>query len=379
MRLLILSPYPEEGASFRFRILQYLPRLAAEGIECTVARFLNSAEFALVHESGRPVAKLRALWRGTGRLRRVLERRGEFDAVLVHRQLHPLGLRTCEGWLRRMDRPVILDVDDAVYLPQPHGNPWLQRLGAARHVRRLASLSRLVIVSNAYLGEWFSRHAPQVRVIPTTVDTQRFRPVIPAARPVPVIGWIGSPSTAAYLEALRPVWRRLRERGVFRLRIIGAGRPCGVDGVPVEERPWRLASEVEDFQSLDIGVYPLPQDAWALGKGGFKTIQYMAVGVPVVASPVGVNREIIAHGRNGFLAPDENAWVEGLARLVEDTGLRRGLGAAGRATVVERYSTDAQASQLVAALRAVTGAGATPGPQPMRPVADEALSAPGTS
>jgi glycosyltransferase involved in cell wall biosynthesis len=191
-----------------------------------------------------------------------------------------------------------------------------------------------------------------VVVIPTAIDAQRFCPR-QAPRPdgPPIIGWIGSPSTTYYLERLLPVVRRLRQRHAFEFKVIGAGGRFQTNGLAMTCLPWRLEREVEDVQSLDIGIYPLPDDAWALGKGGFKTIQYMSAGIPVVASPVGVNRQIIRDGENGLLASTEEEWVRALSRLLEDADLRRRLGQAGRQTVLERYSTAVHAPQLSALLQ----------------------------
>ncbi|MBI3087425.1 MAG: glycosyltransferase family 4 protein [Candidatus Omnitrophica bacterium] len=351
MNLLILSPYPREGASFRFRILQYLPYLESQGIQCTVRCFLSSAEFAQVHLPRHYLAKGKALASGTMRLAASLSAARRFDLILVHRELYPLGLDGFERWLERSGRPVVLDVDDAIFLPQPHSNRVVRQFHNPAKLMRLAAVSRLVIVSNEYLARWFRRHTRAVAVIPTAVDTDRFRP--PAERPSGplTVGWIGSPSTSDYLQPLVPVLKRLAQARAFEMKVVGAGPAFQSNGVPVVRVPWRLDREVEDFQSLHIGVYPLPDDPWAEGKGGFKTIQYMAVGVPVVASAVGVNRDIIRDGENGFLAADEAQWIGALSRLLDDALLRERIGRAGRQTAESAYSVAVHASRLAAVLR----------------------------
>ena len=146
------------------------------------------------------------------------------------------------------------------------------------------------------------QHNDAVSILPTTIETQRFVPRKPASSSTTLtVGWIGSPSTAAYLEPLIPVLARLCARYPIEIKIVGAGPQWEARGLPVLNQPWQMENEVEAFQSLDIGVYPLPDDSWAAGKAGFKSIQYMSVGIPVVASPVGVNCEIIQNGDNGFL------------------------------------------------------------------------------
>ncbi len=356
MNVLILSPYPREGASFRFRVLQYLPYLESQGIRCTVRCFLTSEEFAEAHRPGRYLRKAGAVAAGTMRLIRSLGSAGQYDAIVVHRALHPLGLAGFGRWLERTGRPVVLDVDDAIYLPQPHGSRALRYLRNPAEVGRLTQMSRLVLVSNEHLAGWFRRRNPSVMIVPTTVDTERFTPLEALRSEQPVtVGWIGSPSTADYLAPILPALSRARTRLPFELRIIGAGREFDTNGLPATQRPWQLDREVEDFQALDIGLYPLADDPWAAGKGGFKSLQYMSVGVPVIASSIGVNCAIIQDGVNGWLARNEAEWIDRLGRLLEDAALRRRMGLAGRQTIVERYATAVHAPRLAAWLRQAAG------------------------
>ena len=168
-----------------------------------------------------------------------------------------------------------------------------------------------------------------------------------------MIGWIGSPTTAFYVQRLTEVFQRVRERHPFVLRISGSGAPLQVPGVVTENAPWSLGDEVRLFNTCDVGVYPLADDEWSKGKCGFKAIEFMACGVPVVASAVGVNREIIQDGVNGFLASTDDEWVDKIGRLLVDRDLGRRLGAAGRRTVEDRYSLQVHAPTLAATLRGV--------------------------
>jgi glycosyltransferase involved in cell wall biosynthesis len=160
------------------------------------------------------------------------------------------------------------------------------------------------------------------------------------------LGWIGSHSTAKYLEQLRPVLSDLSGKFDFELLVVGAGRDFELPGVKVLNERWSLETEVELFQSLDIGLYPLADTVWELGKAGFKAIQYMAVGAPCVVSRVGVTRDIVSDGDNGFLASNPQEWSEKLSRLLSDAALRQRLGDAGRRTIVERYSLAVNAPRL---------------------------------
>jgi glycosyltransferase involved in cell wall biosynthesis len=194
-----------------------------------------------------------------------------------------------------------------------------------------------------------------VTTIPTSVDTSRWVPRATAApNPgVPIVGWIGSPTTGQYIRQLAPVLQRVAATHRFRMRISGAGAPVEMPGVSVDDVPWALEREVELFNTCDVGVYPLPDDEWSKGKCGFKAIQFMACGVPVVASAVGVNREIVEDGVNGFLASTADEWVDKLGRLLTDPALRRRFGDAGRRTIEQRYSLEVNAPHLAEVLRRV--------------------------
>jgi glycosyltransferase involved in cell wall biosynthesis len=202
-------------------------------------------------------------------------------------------------------------------------------------------------------------------MIPTSVDTRRYRPADAGAGEVrgrggvPVVGWIGSPTTAPYLRQLLPVLQRVRREHAFVLRVSGAGDAVEASGLEVDNQRWQLEREVELFNTCDVGVYPLTDDEWARGKCGFKAIQFMACGVPVVASPVGVNQEIIQDGVNGFLAATPDEWVRKLGRLIAEPGLRAQFAAAGRRTVEARYSLRVHAPHFAETLRAAARSGAT--------------------
>ena len=180
-----------------------------------------------------------------------------------------------------------------------------------------------------------------------------------------MVGWIGTPTTATYLKSLGPTLSRLAPQHPYVLRVSGSGQPIEFSGVTTVNERWTLEREVELFNTCDIGVYPLNDDEWAKGKCGFKAIQFMACGVPVVAADVGVNRDIIQDGVNGFLASTEQEWDEKLGRLLADAALRQRIGAAGRKTIEERYSLAVNAPRLASLLREVVdrkadrGAGAS--------------------
>lgn len=355
-RLLIVATNPCEGASTRVRMLQFVPAWERMGYECDFQPFFDSATAAWLYEGGHLLRKMRVVLSGilrrTGALRSAA---GRNTALLIHRELYPLGLTWELARLRRRGVRVIYDLDDAMFLPQRRGRGLLSQLERPDSTAEVIGFSDWVVAGNQFLADYAARIHPRVTVIPTVVDTDRIvaRPYDATSSRDPVIGWIGSHTTTKYLQLLEPVLARLACRHRFRLLVVGAGGPLPFDGFPVEERRWELLREWEAFTSCDIGIYPLSDDAWTQGKCGFKAIQFMAAGVPVVAARVGVNCEIVEDGVNGLLAGDEEEWTDRLERLLTDAGLRARLGAAGRRTIEERYSLRVAAARWARVLDAV--------------------------
>lgn len=359
MRVLFLIPHPREGASSRYRVLQYLPYLETHGIHCTVSSFLSPRFYRLAYERGRWLSKFGHFLLSTLKRLRDVVRSGRYDVVFIHLEAFPIGPPLIE-WMLSMRRiPIVFDLDDAIFLPRSGSvNPIAGWLRMPQKIAPILRWSRCVITCNDYLRQYAKQFNPRVHVIPTCVDVQQFnvaqsRP----PRPRPLVGWIGSHSTASYLDVLKPVLARLKEQHEFTFKIVGSMRPFRLPGVDVVQEPWILEKDVSYFQELDIGVYPLPREPWVLGKTGFKTIQYMAVGVPCVVSNIGSNREIVHDGVNGFLADTEEECVEKLGWLLGDPALREKLGQAGRRTVVEHYSLDAHAPIMADLLRSSADAG----------------------
>jgi glycosyltransferase involved in cell wall biosynthesis len=341
IRLLVLSPIPELGAGCRFRIAQFIPYLEAHGFDVTLRTLFTTDFFRLVYRPGRYVRKAVSFSALTLRHFASLRDASQFDVVFIYREVLPIGPPLAERLLTARARPaVVFDFDDAIYLPSvSEANRLIGALKMPRKVETIVRRSRHVIAGNEHLASYARRFNPAVTMIPTCVDTSRFVPAPTSARrDPPVVGWIGSPTTAPYLRSLAPVLERTAACHPFVFRASGTGEPFQLDRVHVDNQEWSLDREVELFNTCDVGVYPLADDEWARGKCGFKAIQFMACGVPVVASPVGVNRDIIQDGVNGFLASNEREWTEKLGRLLSDAALRRRFAEAGRATIEARYS-----------------------------------------
>lgn len=349
VRVLALSPIPIEGAGCRFRIAQFVPYLRERGFEVTISPFYTREFFELVYLPGHQVQKASAFVGLAWHRFRELFEIGNYDLVFLYREAIPLGPPIVERLIARRGVPIVYDFDDAIFLPAvSEANRSISFLKDPGRVAQILKLSTQVVVGNEFLAGFARQYHSDVTVIPTAVDTDRFVPraVAPAGPRELVVGWIGSPTTFPYLEALAPLLERVARRRPFTLKVSGAGKPVRFPSVNVEEVPWSLDQEVTLFNSCDAGVYPLTDDDWARGKCGFKAIQFMACGVPVVAAAVGVNREIIDDGRNGFLASTPDEWAEKLERLLVDAGLRERFAKAGRETIEARYSLRVTAPRL---------------------------------
>jgi glycosyltransferase involved in cell wall biosynthesis len=352
-RVLVIAPYPLGTApSQRFRFEQYVEPLSREGIELDVRPLLDARTAGVLHRRGFLARKSIALLRGAARRLRDLLAARRHDLVFVHRESFPLGFPLFERALAATGVPYLFDLDDAIYLP--NASPANRFLRAFKIGPRLWSSVRdaaLVVAGSEHLARWARALTPRVRVIPTTIDLARYAPR-PAgddgAAPL-CLGWTGSATTFAHLEPLAPVLATLQRSHGVRVRLVG-GAAFRLPDVEVEALPWRADTEREDLLPIDVGLMPLPDDEWARGKCGLKALQYMALGIPAVLSPVGANLDI-AEGGAARLAGCDAEWLAALAELLASAEERRRLGAAGRARVVERYSVEANLPLYVAAIR----------------------------
>jgi len=302
-----------------------------------------------LYEPGHVATKARETLRGY--VARWLEalRSPSADVIFVYREAALLG----PAWIERLfalRRPLVFDFDDAIYLTDTSlANAWSRWFKSAKKVETICRVARHVTVGNESLARFAKTHAREVTVVPSTIDTDVYQLRARARNPIPVIGWTGSVTTARHLASLAPALRRLRESWAFEFRVIGV--KADFEGIATHCLPWRSESEVEDLRGMDIGVMPLPDDEWSRGKCGMKTLQYMALGIPPVVSPVGVNTTIVHDGVNGFHARTEEEWVDRISQLLRDESLRRLMGTAARRTVEQSYSHRVQAPRFAQVLR----------------------------
>lgn len=341
MKVLALTRTSSIGPSTRYRIEQYRPALAADGIEVTCLPLFGPTWFAILEQrtawTRTPAKAAYSVARLVARLGQVLRARvADVDLVLVEQQLFPYLPAWIEALLWPRGRPTLLEFDDAIYLT----------FGHEAKLRRLCALASCVLVGNRFLAEFAEQTARHVRVVPTTVDVPRYDEALAAQRarrdagadsPLRV-GWVGLRYNFGYLASLAAPLADLGRPAELRVISSGLPDPEPFGDVPLVARPWSEAGEAGEIAACDLGVMPLPDTPWARGKCALKILQYMAAGVPVVASPVGVNADIVRHGENGLLAADEAGWRDALGALAADPDLRARLGEAGRRTVEADFS-----------------------------------------
>ncbi len=347
MKILALLPsLYDTNPGQRFRIEQWEPLLAERGVEITYSPFETPELRKVIYSPGHTLKKITSVAQGFQRRHQELQAVGQYDLVYVFREAALLG----PAWFERMVAarvPMLFDFDDAVFVPyRSPSNGYLSYLKFPAKTRTICRLATHVMAGNPYLADYARQVNESVSIVPTTIDTTKYQLRDKSHDgSSPVIGWSGSYSTVQHFDTLRSVMPRLAQTRSFSLRVIGTPH-YELPGVDVTALPWKSETEVADLSRIDIGVMPLPDDQWSKGKCGLKALQYMALGIPTICSPVGVNREIIQDGENGFLAESEEEWIEKLTRLVDSPQLRQRLGEAGRITVEEKYSASVQAPRV---------------------------------
>ena len=331
----------------RYRIEQWEPLLRERGVEITYEPFECEELNSLLYQPGFVGRKIRLVAKGLKRRLATVRKARDFDLVYVFREAALLGPPIFERLVHQSGVPIVFDFDDAIFVPyRSPSNGYLSYLKFAGKTKTICRMAAHVMVGNRYLSDYARQYNDHVTVIPTTVDTDHYERVVGLEANIPVIGWTGSYSTVQHLDTLRGVFQRLAQRHSFRLKVIGSTSDYKIDGVQVESIKWSSKTEVRDLSNIDVGVMPLPDDAWSRGKCGLKALQFMALGIPTICSPVGVNSEIIQDNQNGLLADSEDDWVEKLSRLLHSRELRQRLGHAGRVTVHEKFSAKTQAPRV---------------------------------
>ena len=342
MKILALSRYSRLGASSRMRIYQYVPILEKLGIQVEVSALLNEEYLRRIN------AHLRINWfelsRDYFRQAFKLLSAKNFDFLWIEKELFPNLPAWFEQALGFLNIPYIVDYDDAIFHNYDLNQQPFKRFLIDK-IDKVMRGSSLVVCGNEYLAE--RAHiagARRVEVIPTVIDLKRYEVLSTVKRGSIVVGWIGSPSTVKYLDVVAPALKALIAE--FRVQLLVIGAQFAWPGLDVDCRPWSENSEVKEIQDIDIGIMPLIDSPWERGKCGYKLIQYMACGKPVVASPVGVNTEIVGHSINGYLASTVDEWERAFRTLFLSSQIRLDMGGQGRRVVEERYCIQVIAPRL---------------------------------
>jgi glycosyltransferase involved in cell wall biosynthesis len=363
--VLLLTKYTALAASSRYRAYQYRTAFAEAGLDCTYCPLLPDAYLQRTYaRNGSRYRRLawtvpRVLGSMAQRWWQLFREARAFDVVYLQYEVFPYAPLGLDQVLFRRNPRVVVDFDDAVNTRYEYHASRLVRRVLGNKLAMLVRQSRHVTTGNPLLADWAGRFNPNVTVIPTSVDLRRYPfPGPPRSGGRLVIGWIGTPYTQRYLPLLEGALRALRGRHDFEFKVIGAPG-FTMAGMDVRAVPWSEAREVAELQACDIGVMPLPDEPFERGKSALKLIQYFAAGLPAVASPVGVNAEIIRDGENGFLAANPDEWAAKLALLLEQPALRERLGRQGRRTAEERFSVQVNGPRLADVLARVARGGGT--------------------
>jgi glycosyltransferase involved in cell wall biosynthesis len=344
--LAILPSLYDRSPGQRFRIEQWEPLLREKGVEITYASFEDQELSSVVHKSGQLKEKVILTLKAMARRWKTIRKVDEYDVVYVFREAAIFGPAIFERLIKWSGKPMVFDFDDAIFLRSEGSvNGYLNYLKFSGKTKSICRLSTHVMSGNQYLADYAEQVNKNVTIIPTTIDTDKYT-VVEKDEELPVtIGWSGSFSTVIHLNTLRTVLEKLIKKENFRLRVIGTP-DYKLEGVQVDSMQWNSASELDDLRKIDIGVMPLPEDDWSRGKCGLKALQYMALGIPTICSPVGVNSDIIQDGENGFLAGNDDEWIEKLSKLIDSSDLRKKVGAKGRETVVDNFSAKSQVDRV---------------------------------
>ena len=339
MKILFVPYGTDKAPATRYRVGQYLPFLKRSGIDYSVfssiSRFsteamIRSADFGLLVKIAYYIYVFAERF---FRAWYVIAIAGKFDVVFLQRTTFPFNI---ERIMKRINSNIISDIDDAIYMPDRQGHDILTKI--KRYVKEgevinMLKVSKTVIVENDYIKNFVSRYCPDVVKIPGPIDTDRFCPAPRREAKEIVIGWIGSPATTPYLHLLDKVFADISSKyDNVRFRFIGLGRYENMK-IEFDRIEWKYDTEIEELQSFDIGVMPMPDNEWTRGKLGCKMLQYMAVGIPAVVSYTATNAEIVKDGESGFFAVTDDEWIKTLSLLIEDKGLRARIGHNGRDSV----------------------------------------------
>lgn len=343
----------------RFRIEQWQPFLEDQGISVDYYSFADEELTRIMPKPGNFPAKIGGLAKGVFKRFNDLRSLSKYDVILIYRAAAMIGPAFFERLIKFSGRPIVFDFDDAIFLENTNEANrlfgWLKFPGKTGAICRL---STSVTVGNEWLAEYARKFNPNVTIIPSSVNTDIYVPKDKIKRDANkmIVGWTGSSTSQTHLEMFAPTLKKMLERRGFELHV-HSDRSPELPGVPFVWHRWTPENEVEVISNFDIGIMPLPDDEWSQGKCSMKALLYMSLGIPTVCSDVGMNREVIMHNKNGFLAANEAEWLEIVERLIDDKCLRAKSGEMARETIIEKYSMKKCADLFGEVIKSVTALG----------------------
>lgn len=345
-KVLFIAPHrPDRAPSQRFRFEQYIDFLQKNGYDYTFSYLLSSKQDKMFYGKGNTLKKfLFLLQKFFYRLNDVIKARN-YDLVFIQREAFFLGPAFFEFLLSKIKTPFIFDFDDSIWLPNvSNANKKFNGLKNYGKTAKIIKYADMIFAGNNYLANYASEYNNNIKIIPTTIDTNEYiNNCKTKNNDKVVIGWSGSITTIQHFEFALPFLKKIKSKygNKIEIKVIGDGSYFNEE-LNVKGLPWLKEDEIQELSSMDIGIMPLPDDKWARGKCGLKGIQYMALEIPTIMSPVGVNTEIIKDGVNGFLCSSNDEWEQRISQLIESPELRKEIGKKGRQTVIDYYSVESQ-------------------------------------
>lgn len=356
--LFVAAHRPNRSPSQRFRFEQYISFLESQGWQCSFSYLISHEDDQFFYRPGNSFKKLGVLLRSIKKRLADIREAKKSDIVFIQREAFMLGSTYFEKQFAKSGAKVIFDFDDAIWhMDVSDANKKFKFLKNPSKTGDIIALCDIVFAGNQYLADYAKLNNKNVVIVPTTIDTDEYQRMSLPKDDAVCIGWSGSVTTIKHFEFAVPVLTKIKAKygNKVKIKVIGdanyRNENLGVVGIG-----WKRSDEVKELSGIDIGIMPLPNDEWAKGKCGLKGLQYMALEIPTLMSPVGVNSEIIQDGVNGYLADEVDEWVEKISKLVESEQLRKELGQKARQTVLEKYSIESEKKNYLKYFNELVGA-----------------------
>ncbi|MCT7972013.1 glycosyltransferase family 4 protein [Laspinema olomoucense] len=354
MKVLALMPaLYDTSPGQRFRLEQWATYLEKDGFHFTFLPFEDETLHQVIYQPGQYIKKAQLMMQAFIRRLEFLTTTQKFDLVFIYREAAAIGPAVIERLVAQQGLPIIYDFDDPIWMSyRSPTNGFLSRLKWPSKTATICRLAKTVMVGNSLLAQYAKQYTDRVSVVPSTIDMKDYPPKGDHQEQATVtLGWTGSHSTLPFLEDIKTPLQQVTSIYSFRLSVISHTDTYQMEGVPTFSKLWKADTEALDLHDADIGLAPFPNTGWTPWRCHGKILQYMAIGIPTIASPIGIIPDYIQDGVNGFLASTDQEWVEKLSRLIENPNLRREMGLAGRKTVENRYSAAVWVPKLKEILR----------------------------